>query len=112
MPRFSALKLRVVEAVEQEVNQIRHDSFSTLGFQQIYQMVVGSRQEFYQDLAYNADSRFLLIRNRQVIEVMDDIAAELLELSDEYGCFGRDEVLCRLLPIFHAWHCAEPLTFS
>ena len=50
------LEVLVVEAVEQEVQQIRHDSLSTFGFQKFYQMVVGSREEFYQDLANDADT--------------------------------------------------------
>ena len=35
-----------------KVDQIRNDCFGSLCLQQIYQMVVGGRQEFYQDLAY------------------------------------------------------------
>ena len=53
------LKVRVVEAVEQEIGQIRYNGLCTLGFQKLHQMVVGSRMEFYQDLADDADARFL-----------------------------------------------------
>ena len=53
------LEIAVVETVEQEIHQIRHYSFCTLGFQQLNNMVICQRREFYQDLPYDADLWFL-----------------------------------------------------
>ena len=55
-PRWSALKFCIVEAVEQEVGQIRYDCFGTFGFEQIYKIVVGSWKEFNKDLSNNTDT--------------------------------------------------------
>ena len=41
-------------------------------------MIVRGRRELDQNLADNADTRLLLIRDRQVVEVMDDALADLL----------------------------------
>ena len=53
------LEVLIVEAVAHEVSQIRNDSFGTFLFQKLSQMIVGSRKEFYQDLTYDTDFRFL-----------------------------------------------------
>ena len=53
--KLFCLEVGIVEAVQQEVHQIRNNRFSTLCFQKVYQMVVGSGQEFYQDLADHAN---------------------------------------------------------
>ena len=79
--QFFCLEIAVVEAVKQEVNEIRHNSLCTLGFQKFHQMVVGSRKEFDQDLAYDTYFRFLHIRNGDVIKFPDDLAADLFELT-------------------------------
>ena len=62
-------------------------------------MIVGSRQEFYQNFSYNADARFFLICNRQVIEVMDNITAQLFELSHS-RMLGRDKIFADFFPFF------------
>ena len=81
MPKRFRLEVAVVEAVEQEVNQVRHNGLGSLCLQKLYQMVVGSRQEFYQDLADDADFRFLLVGDRNVVKFPDDLTADLLELA-------------------------------
>ena len=43
-------------------------------------MIVGSRQEFYKDLADYTDARLLDIKDFNVIKVVNDIAAEFFEL--------------------------------
>ena len=57
--QFLMFEVLVVEAVAHEVSQIRNDSFGTFLFQKLSQMIVGSRKEFYQDLTYDTDFRFL-----------------------------------------------------
>ena len=57
--QFLVLKVLVVETVAHEINQIRNDSLGTFLFQKLCQMIVGSRKEFYQDLSYDTDFRFL-----------------------------------------------------
>ena len=42
-------------------------------------MIVGIRQEFYEDFTYNTDSRLLFIRQRNFIKVADDAFNVLLE---------------------------------
>ena len=79
--QFFCFEIAVVEAVEQEVNEIRHNSLCTFGFQKFNQMVVGSRKEFDQNLAYDTYFRFLYIRNGDVIKFPDDLTADLLELA-------------------------------
>ena len=55
---------------------------------------------FYQNFADNADTRFLLICDRQTVEIADDLAAHLLVLA-----MGKEAVLGykgndALLPLF------------
>ena len=57
-------KARIVEAVEQEIGQIRYDSLCTLGFEKLHQMIVGSRMELDKNLADNTDTRFPLMSLR------------------------------------------------
>ena len=70
----------VVEAVLHEVDQVGNDRFGSLCFQQVYQMVVGSRQEFYKDLADHAHARLLDIEDLDIVKVIDDLTAEFFEL--------------------------------
>ena len=73
------LEVLVVEAVLHKVDQIRNDCFGSLCLQQIYQMVVGGRQEFYQDLAYDTYTGLLNIENFNIVKVVDNVTAELPE---------------------------------
>ena len=50
-------------------------------FQKIYQMVVCSRREFYKDLTYNTYTGFFDIKYFNVVEVVDNVAAEFFEFS-------------------------------
>ena len=56
------LEVLVVEAVEQEVQEIRDNSFGSFTFQEVYQVVIGSRKEFDENFADNADTRFLNVQ--------------------------------------------------
>ena len=108
--KLFCLEVGIVEAVEQEVHQIRDNSFSTLCFQKVYQMVVGSRQEFYQNFAYHTNFGLALIGDGQIVEIVDDVSAQLLELSD--GRIGVSKGRsCRCLPISDAWHWRNLLLF-
>ncbi len=80
-PRLSALKLCVVEAVEQEVHKIRDNSFGTFGFQQVCQIVVGCRKEFDKNLTDYANTRLFNIKYVDIVKVIDDLTAHLLEFS-------------------------------
>ena len=54
--------------------QIRHHGLGALCFQKLHQMVVGSGQEFYQDLADDADpGLFASSVDRKVVKVLDDV---------------------------------------
>ena len=66
------LEIAVVETVEQEIHQIRHYSFCTLGFQQLNNMVICQRREFYQDLPYNANLWFLDVFAFQLVKITYD----------------------------------------
>ena len=70
----------IIEAVLQEVDQVRYDSLCALCLQQVYQMVVRCREEFYKDLSDDADSWLFDIQCLDIVKVMDDITAELFEL--------------------------------
>ena len=61
LAKILRLKFCVLKAVQQEIHQVRHNCFCTFVLQQVYQTIVGRRREFYKDLAYNTNSRFLLI---------------------------------------------------
>ena len=56
------LEVLVVEAVEQEVQEIRDNGFGSFTFQEVYQVVIGSRKEFDENFADNADTRFLNVQ--------------------------------------------------
>ncbi len=56
MPRYFCLEVSVVEAVQQEIQQIRTDCLGALGLQKLYQIVVGKRQELNKDLADNTNA--------------------------------------------------------
>ena len=60
------LEVLVVEAVLHKVDQVGNDRLGSLCLQQIYKMVVGSRQEFYKDLADNTYTRLLDIKDFNV----------------------------------------------
>ena len=49
-------KVCIVEAVEQEVGQIRNHGFGTFLFKKIYQVVIGSWKEFNKDFSDNSDT--------------------------------------------------------
>ena len=57
-----------IERIAEEVQKIRDHCLCTLLFEQIDQMVVGCRRELDQNLAYDTDARFLLIRDRKIIK--------------------------------------------
>ena len=80
--KLFCLEVGIVEAVQQEVHQIRNNRFSTLCFQKVYQMVVGSGQEFYQNFADHTNFGLALIGDGQIVEIVDDVSAQLLELPD------------------------------
>ena len=87
----------------------RHNGLGSLCLQKLYQMVVGSRQEFYQDLADDADFRFLLVGDRNVVKFPDDLTADLHELAVGRITAG-DEFLADAHPIFtgnYLW-CPSP----
>ena len=74
-------KARIVEAVEQEIGQIRYDCLCALGFEKLHQMIVCSRMELDKNLADNANARFLDVFARKVVKIADDLAAHFLELA-------------------------------
>ena len=68
-------KILVVEAVEQEVHEIRHDSLRPLTLEQLHDMVVRKRRELDENLADDADLRLPeALLQRQHIEIVDDAA--------------------------------------
>ena len=78
--------ITVVEAVHEEIKQIRHNSFSTFRFQQINQMVVGRWKELYKDLSNDTNSWLLDVKKRESIEVMYD-SIDILFKSCCASCF-------------------------
>ena len=77
LAKILSLKFCVLKAVQQEIHQIRHNCFCTFVLQQVYQTIVGRRREFYKNLAYNTNSRFLLISYQNMIKFIHDLLAEL-----------------------------------
>lgn len=69
----------IVEAVAEEINQIRHNRLRTFTFEQLRQMVIRRRKELNENLADNTNARFLLIRNRNMVKVADHRAADLFK---------------------------------
>ena len=70
---------KIVEAVAEEINQIRHNRLRTFTFEQLRQMVIRRRKELNENLADNTNARFLLIRNRNMVKVADHRAADLFK---------------------------------
>ena len=60
-------------------------------------MVIGSRQEFYQNLTYNTHSRFFLTGDGQSVKFPDHLSADAVELP-ESNVFGAYETNAALLP--------------
>ena len=75
------LEVLVIEAVAHEIDQIRYNGFGTFGFQKLCQMIVCGRQEFDKDLAYDTDTWFLYITDRDGIKFMNYFAAHFLKLT-------------------------------
>ncbi len=82
------LKILIVKRIKEKVHQVRYDRFRAFCFQQVDQVVVRGRQEFYQNLADDADTRFFDIQPWQVVKVADNAAAQLLIFV-----VGQDAVL-------------------
>ena len=54
-------------------------------------------RRFDQDFAYDTDTRFLLIRDRKIIKIMNDASAELIELC-RHRSFAREELRALGIP--------------
>ena len=67
------LEVGVIQAVEHEVQKVRHHSLRALRFQKFHQMIVGVRKELYKNLTDNADTRTPLISNRKGVKIPDDL---------------------------------------
>ena len=77
LAKILRLKFCVLKAVQQEIHQVRHNCFCTFVLQQVYQTIVGRRREFYKDLAYNTNSRFLLISYQNMVKFIYDLLTKL-----------------------------------
>ena len=98
--QFLCFEIVVIEAVEEEVQQIRNNSLCTFGFQKISQIVVCHRHEFYKNLAYDTYLRFLDIPSWKHIKVMYDLTTELFVFPMTDHLCGR-YIVCNLLyPFF------------
>ncbi len=75
------LEIAVVKAVEQEVCQVRNDGFGAFRFQQVHQIVVGGREEFYENFSDDAHLRLLFICDGQPVKVPDDFPAQVFKLA-------------------------------
>ena len=73
-------------------------------------MIVGSRQEFYQDLADNTDSRLFLVGDRQCIKFPYHLSADAVKLA-EGDVFCAYEADTAFLP-FAVQGIGGPLTAS
>ena len=70
----------VVEAVLEEVQQIRHNRFGSFCLQKLYQVVVGRWEELNKNLANDTNTWLLYIFiQRHVVEVFDDIMYQFTE---------------------------------
>ena len=74
-------EILVIEAVAHKVDQIRNNRLRTFRLQKVCQMIIGSRKEFDQNLAYNTYSWFLFITDRDGIKIMNHFPAHFLELT-------------------------------
>ena len=80
-PQILILEVLVVEAVEQEVHEIRHDGLGTLALQELHDLVVGQRGELHQNFADDAHLRLLqTLLQRKLVEIADDAPDDLAEL--------------------------------
>ena len=91
------LEIRIVEAIAEEIDQIRHNRLGAFAFEKLRQMVIGRRKELNQNLADNTDTRFFLVRNRNVVKVADHRAADLFK-TGMTQVFGRNEINTDFLP--------------
>ena len=53
------LEILIVEAVQKEVQKIWNDSFGAFTLQKIHQMIIGGREEFYQNFSNYTYAGFL-----------------------------------------------------
>ena len=75
------LKVLIIEAVAHKINQIRYNCLSAFRLQKLCKMIVCGRQELDKDLAYDADTRFLHIADRNGVKFMDHFTAHFLKLA-------------------------------
>ena len=80
----------IIEAVQHEIQQIRHHGLRSLAFQKFYQVIVARRGEFYQYLAYNAHSGLLDVQQRNRVELPDDIPAHSAESKEVHMLCGHE----------------------
>ena len=94
-----SLEVIVVEAIQKEIHQIRHNSLCTFRFKQIDDVVIGHRRELNQDLTNDTNPRFLNIQSFQFIKVTDDSADIFGKLHDARISCGQ-RFIADLLPLF------------
>ena len=87
--KIFCFKVLIVETVEQEIHQIRNYCLCTLRLQELYQMVVCSRKEFYQNLAHHTDFWFYFIGDRQTVKFLDDLPAKFFVPAVSYAGTGE-----------------------
>ena len=92
------LEIIIIEAVEEEVGQVRNDGLGSFGFEKFHQVIVGGRQELHENFADDADPGLSLIRDGQGVEIMYDVPAHLPVFGVGENLVIRNEVNDPLLP--------------
>ena len=88
----------VVEAVEHEINQIRHHGLSALRFQKLHQMVVAGGRELDQNLAHDAYAGFLqILINGDGVKFTHNLTAHAVKGKEIHVLCGN-KFLCTLHP--------------
>ena len=100
------LEIVVVEAVKQEVHQIRHHGFRSFGFQKLYDMVICQGREFDKDFSYDSYLWLFDIPSLQTVKIADDSLDVPAKLHHSCRALGQGGDTA-FLPFFMERICAS-----
>ena len=96
--QFLYFEVLVVEAIEQEVQKIRNNRFSSFGFQKLHKVVVGGRKELYKNFSYHTDSWLFHIQQfNMIVKIFNNFSAQPVKTTSGRITVGN-EVLTYLFP--------------
>lgn len=92
LAQMLCLEIVVVEAVKQEVHQIRHHGFRSFGFQKLYDMVICQGREFDKDFSYDSYLWLFDIPSLQTVKIADDSLDVPAKLHHSCRALGQEAI--------------------